>query len=509
MQGDHRTREDLVVALSAAVPPGQDELSQAQIDALMSPTAALVDIAGVPAREEYLRFRALSGRGLTVDDEATGSAHAGRTVLVTGGTGCIGSTLLAELARLPIARLVSVSRGVTPAWNVVEGVEYRHADVRSESQIEEVFADVEPHIVYHLAAQHDPGLAEKEVARTLSTNITGSAVVMKACRNHAATIIHASTGKALRPLSRDVYAASKKAAEWVLSDLMRSGELVGIAVRFTHVVDNSIIAERLHEWTDTGVPIRLHSPHVSFYLQSAREAAHLLICAGLDAAAGPLRVGAIRDLGWPISLMDLALGWLGAINGRSPVYVCGFEAGYEVAPYPGLYDPRLSGDLSPLFNALEAPAVTQSAFSDNVELAALAFCDDAGTRALLDRLEQAAAVEADPAELRELLAGCGWAMWSNTVRATPTAVLERHAQMTRTIPAARLSSDDGRVLATVTAELRRRGRDRTTAPRWSTAAADRARSTRDGRMHTAAETVEAVGHLLHAQRRHEESAESA
>ncbi len=460
MQVEHLTRDDLVALLASAVPPGAAELTRAQADALTTPTAALVATAGAPAREEYLRFRELATRGLTVDAMAAARGHAGRTVLVTGGTGCIGSTLLGELARLPVARLVSLSRGVTPAWGTVDGVDYRFADVRDEAAVAAVFDEVRPDLVYHLAAQHDPGLAETEVAHTLSTNITGSAVVMRACRDHGAVLVHASTGKALRPLSRDIYAASKKAAEWVLAETMRTGGLVGVTARFTHVVDNSIIAERLREWTSTGAPIRLHSPHVSFYLQSAREAAHLLICAGLDATRSTLRVGAIRDLGWPISLMDLALGWLDTIGGRSPVYLCGFEAGYEIAPYPGLYDPRLSGDLSPLFNALEAPTVVESAYSDNVELAALAFRDDAGTRSLVDELERAAARGAEAGLLRDLLADCGWAMWSSTVRAAPTAVLERHARTTGTIPAERFSGDDARVLATVHAELGRRGRDR-------------------------------------------------
>ena len=488
MYAEQQQREDLVAALSTAVPAGRSELTAAEVEALMSPTAALIDIAGQPARDEYQRFQKLTARGLALDVQAVGRMHAGKTVMVTGGTGCIGSTLLGELEKFMPHRLVSLSRGITAPHAVVDGVEYRHADVRCASEVGAIFRDVQPDIVYHLAAQHDPGLAEVEVARTLSTNITGSAVVMRACREHGATIIHASTGKALRPLSRDIYAASKKAAEWVLADTMRSGELVGVAARFTHVVDNSIIAERLQDWTDSGAPIRLHSPHVSFYLQSAREAAHLLMCAGLDAAPGPLRVGAIRDLGWPISLMDLALGWLGSIPHRSPVYVCGFEAGYEVAPYPGLYDPRLSGDLSPLFNAMEAPTVVESSHSDNVELCTLAFRDDLGTRALVDGLTQAAAAGVAPAVLRTMLGESGWAMWSSAVRAIPTTVLERHLAMTRSIPAIRFTADDTQVLGVVQDEFARRTHDRgarQTATRHGSIGADRmfVRSVRDSRHH--------------------------
>lgn len=442
MAGKHQSREDLVMALSSAVPEGRAELSMAELDALADPTAKLVTSAGPAALRDYERFRTLDARGLRFDFESARQAHIGKTVLVTGGTGCIGGALLRELTALSVGRLVSLSRGCMVPSKVVDGVEYRHADIRDAEAVNRVFCDIQPDIVYHLAAQHDPGLAEIEIARTLSTNVTGSTIVMAACRDHGAMIIHASTGKALRPLSRDVYAASKKAAELALAAMIDSGELVGVMARFTHVVDNSIIAERLRHWTQSGAPIRLHSPHVSFYLQSAKEAAHLLICAGLHAGRWVLKTAAIGDLGWPISLMDLALGWLSSTGQRCPVYLCGFEAGYEVAPYPGLYDPRLSGDISPLFNALEASTVVESAHSDNVELCSVAFSGDGGVQAAVKSLASAAGAEIDHEVLRTMLVECGWAMWSGTVQATPTAVLERHATMSALIPVGRYNCDN-------------------------------------------------------------------
>ena len=59
---------------------------------------------------------------------------------MTGGTGCIGSTLLAKIAQFHPARLVSVSRGVTEDWPRVEGAEYGHADVAVQGDVATVFA---------------------------------------------------------------------------------------------------------------------------------------------------------------------------------------------------------------------------------------------------------------------------------------------------------------------------------------------------------------------------------
>lgn len=460
MQTEYHTREDLIAALATAVPAGRDDLSDQDLAALTGPTACLLAMAGELEQAELHRFQELKTRALHVDAEALRRSHVGKTVVVTGGTGCIGSTLLAELVPLSPARLISLSRGVAEVWSVVPGVDYLYADIRDAHRIHELFQALRPDIVYHLAAQHDPGLAEIEVARTLSTNITGSANVMEACRRHGAKIIHASTGKALRPLSRDIYAASKKAAEWLLAYTMRTGELVGAAARFTHVVDNSIIAERLQDWTETGSPVRLHGPDVSFYLQSALEAAQLLMCVGLDAKPATLNLGAIRDLGWPISLMDLAVGWLASIAEPPPLYICGFEAGYEFAQYPGLYDPQSSGDRSPLFNALEAPDVADSVYSEDVDLCRIRLQDDPWTRTLLERLEHAAAGNAEPATLRARIEECGWAMWSNTVAALPSSVLDRHIDLTRPIPQSRFSCDDKEVINVVRSELGRRGPSR-------------------------------------------------
>ena len=85
------------------------------------------------------------------------------------------------------------------------------------------------------------------------------------------------------------------------------------AARFTHVVDNSIIYRRLRAWADAEAgTIRLHSPDIAFYVQSALESAQLLLLALTGAERGEFRVLAITDLGWPVTLLDLALGVLAA-----------------------------------------------------------------------------------------------------------------------------------------------------------------------------------------------------
>ena len=456
MTVDRESREDVIARLAAAVPAGMKELSSTDRAVLLGHTESLLEAAAAIGAAEFGRFRAMKDRSLLVDPQALHRAHQGVTVLVTGGTGCIGSSLLAELIRLAPARLVSISRGVTEPWAVVDGVEYLHVDIRDVDGLTEVFEQVKPDIVYHLAAQHDPGLAEVEVARTLSTNVTGTANVIAACLPHGAKLVHASTGKALRPFSADIYAASKKLAEWLLTQAMGADQLSAATARFTHVVDNSIIYDRLKSWTNSGSVVRLHSADSCFYLQSAKEAAQLLLCAGLGAVDTELRIAAIRDLGWPISLIDLAVGWLDESGVTIPLYVCGFEAGYDKSAYPGLYDPKASGDRSPLFNAFEAPDATISDYSADVDVCAIDAQKDPATLALIQRLGRLAAEDANPAVLRAHLDDCGWAVLASSVGSLATTSLTRHLDMVQRIPHRSFDRADREVVNIVFWEALRR-----------------------------------------------------
>ncbi len=350
------TVSEIISAMREAAPAGRRRLDDPVLGELRSLTQALI-AARPEADEEYARFLALSQRGIGVPGDELAAWLGGKTILVTGGTGCIGSTLMAQLAKWHPRRLVSVSRGLTDGWPRLDGAEYAHADIRDQASLTAVFGQVRPDLVFHLAAQRDPGLAEQEVHRTVATNVLGTGHVIRAAEESGASqLVFASTGKALRPYSREVYTASKRAAEWLVARAACSGRARYSAARFTHVVDNSIIRQRLLGWSEAGV-IRLHGTDIMFYAQSALESAQLLLCAGLDARPDGLWVQAITDLGWPVGLLDLALGVLARTGSETPIYFSGYDPGYESMPFPGLYDPLTAGEVSPLVSAFEAPGV--------------------------------------------------------------------------------------------------------------------------------------------------------
>ncbi|HEY2075460.1 MAG TPA: NAD-dependent epimerase/dehydratase family protein [Streptosporangiaceae bacterium] len=419
---------DIISAMQEAAPAGRPDLADAAVAELQALTQVLMT-ARDDAIEELARFHEIRERRIELPEEALADWLRDRTVLVTGGTGCIGSTLMARIARLGPRWLVSVSRGRTAGWPRHPAAEYQHADVTSRASLEEVFAAVRPDVVFHLAAQRDPGLAEQASHLTVSTNVLGTRNVVQACERYGvAELSCASSGKALRPYSREVYTAAKRAGEWILAEAATRTQVRITASRFTHVVDNSIVYDRLLAWARSGV-VRLHDWQAQFYAQSAAESAELLLAAGLRAQPGALRVYAIRDLGWPVSLLDLAVGTLLQVGSDSPIYFSGHDPGYERMPFPGLYDPENAGDFSPLLNAFEAAAAEHDA-QLGVDACPVRFDHSRAPAGLLATVERTCAATNGSQAVRAALDSLSWHLLDAALAALPRPVLARVALLT-------------------------------------------------------------------------------
>ncbi|MFE0105847.1 NAD-dependent epimerase/dehydratase family protein [Streptomyces sp. NPDC059009] len=312
----------------------------------------------VPARSlnAFRDYLAVRDRTIGLPRQEARSLIDGRTVVITGAAGCVGRALLRELAPYAPRRVVGI--GLEERPDLPDGVEHVTLDIRDADALTALLVDLRCDLVFHLAAQRDPGLAEREVARTVTTNVLGTRNVIDACAAAGTgRLVYASTGKALRPYTSDVYAQSKRTGEWLVADAAARGAVAASAVRFTHVVDNAIVLDRFRTWCRADEPLRLHDKDTVFYVQSARESAQLLLTAALAPPDDTFRLYAIHDLGWPVALHDLALGAVAESGRTGRIEVVGHEPGYEKRPYPGLYDPRHSGDVSPLINGLEAPTV--------------------------------------------------------------------------------------------------------------------------------------------------------
>ena len=440
------TAPEIIARMRDAVPAGSNCQDQVALSRLSDLTQDL--LASRPeAQQEHQRFLDIAQRSIAPPGRDLDAWLRGKTVLVTGGTGCIGSTLMAQLGSFCPRRLVSVSRGSGHGRPRLRRAEYARADIRDRCQLAAIFGKVRPDVVFHVAAQRDPGLAEHEVHRTVTTNVLGTRNLIDiAAEFGVPEVICASTGKALRPYSPDVYTASKRAAEWLLSDAAARRGASYSAARFTHVVDNSIIYARLLDWCEGGV-IRLHSADIVFYVQSALESAQLLLGAGAGARPGALCVHALTDLGWPVSLLDVALGVLARTGSAAPIYFSGYDRGYEAAPFPGLYDPLTAGDVSPLLNAFEAARAGQSC-GQAADAFPLQMASSTQPEERLRALEDTCARTQEPGAVRAALDELSWSLLDATLEAVPHPALARAARLTAP-HSSDLSAEHQRMLAAI------------------------------------------------------------
>ncbi|MEV4334283.1 polysaccharide biosynthesis protein [Streptomyces sp. NPDC049597] len=408
------------------------------------PEPVVPDTVSEESRSAFQDYLDVQRRTIRVPEDDLRRRIAGRTVVVTGAAGCIGRALLAELRAHSPARVVGV--GLEEQPRLPDADEHHTLDIRDGAGLTALMRRIRPDLVFHLAAQRDPGLAERAAAHTISTNVLGTAHVIDACvAAGTGQLVYASTGKALRPYTSDVYAQSKRTGEWLVVDAAERGVLPGAAVRFTHVVDNAIVLGRFRDWCRRGEPLRLHSRDTSFYVQSARESARLLLAASLAPLDDRFRLYAIHDLGWPVSLMDLALGAVAEQGRPVPVEVVGYEPGYEEQPYPGLYDPRYSGEVSPLINALEAPTVRSGPGGD---------VDCAGGRARLtpelragvDHLTRLCAHRTDENWIRGVFDALAWGLLDHAITGAEPDSVRRIVRLTEPhrerMPAEHLRIDD-------------------------------------------------------------------
>jgi nucleoside-diphosphate-sugar epimerase len=403
--------------------------------------------------EEYTRYLRTRSRGIQGWDGPSRNQTRDRIVLVTGSSGCIGSALLGLLVDHAPRRLVGVGVGAADRQDRRVDTEYHEIDVRNREAITELFKKTKPDVILHLAAQRHPGLAERKVFDTVSTNVTGTRNVLDAAIECGAEkFVLASTGKAVRPHTLDVYAASKKVSEWMVARAAAAGEIQCAVARFTHVVDNGILLELLRRWTEKDEPFRLHSPESPFYVQSALESAQLLLCSLQGCGDPELEMFAINDLGWPVTPLDLAVGVLKEAGKEGRLEIIGPQPGYEQEVYPGLYDPAFCGDVSPLFNFSEsftADALEYAPAVDRVRLPFGRSLDvEHGVQELLQRRHER--------NLRHRLDTILWELLHARLPCVPTSVLRRIAQVTEA-HRAEMSAHHARIDNRVRDELARRG----------------------------------------------------
>ncbi len=360
------TRTEIIAQIWETMPIGAAEPTEPKTLAKLTElTNSLIELTG----REALRvnpFTEVCDRNIALYKPQIASILKDKVVLITGGAGFVGSNLIAHLGQFGVKRIVSIDmEDITSNEGNVSIVHYQ-ADIRDYPALQEIFNLEQPNIVFHLAAQRLPGLAETQVYQTISTNIFGTENIINLCEKYnIEACIFSSTGKASRYYTPDVYAGSKKVAEWLFSDGLETKKSLYGIVRFTHVVENSPISAELDRRVAQGL-VSLHAPDRFTYAQNVTESVYLLLNALTMLERGTAKLFAVNDLGWPVNTLNIALHKIVAAGGNIPLYFKGVPKGYEQHMFMGHLDLSGKKGIVPMLNVLEIDASYLSPARDTV-----------------------------------------------------------------------------------------------------------------------------------------------
>jgi FlaA1/EpsC-like NDP-sugar epimerase len=249
----------------------------------------------------------------------------GKVVLVTGGSGSIGSELARQVAALGPTRLLLLDQAESPLYfthlemqRAYPGVEVVPviADVTDQTRIERVFAQHRPHFVFHAAAYKHVPLMEDNVMEAARNNVLGTLCVAQAAASSGAEkFVLISTDKAVYPSS--VMGASKRVAEQIVLGWpgLCASATDFRAVRFGNVLgsDGSVIP-LFRRQLAMGKPLTVTHPDVTRYFMTIPEAVQLVLhCSSLDEASGRI---AMLEMGEPVRIVELA---------ENLIRLCGME----------------------------------------------------------------------------------------------------------------------------------------------------------------------------------------
>ena len=235
----------------------------------------------------------------------------GRTVLVTGGGGSIGSELCRQIAKLTPRKLIVLDSSEANLYYITEELSGADIDflprlgsIADRTLLERLMSAHSVDTVYHAAAYKHVPIIEAQPAQGVETNVFGTLAVLNMAIDHGASdFVLISTDKAVRPTN--AMGASKRAAELVLQAKARSGTSTRISmVRFGNVLGSSgSVVPKFKKQIEDGGPVTLTHPDITRFFMTIPEAAQLVLQASAIARGGDVFV---LDMGEPVRIIDLA-----------------------------------------------------------------------------------------------------------------------------------------------------------------------------------------------------------
>ncbi len=289
-----------------------------------------------------IKIEDLLGRAeININMNEIESALSGRTVLVTGAAGSIGSELCRQVAKFDVKRLILFDSAETPMHNIRLELEARFpelefvpvvGDVRIRERVDMVYRVYQPSVVFHAAAYKHVPLMEENPCEAVLANVVGTRNVADlAVKYRVEKMVMISTDKAVNPTN--IMGASKRLAEIYIQSLglaIAEGKVEGatrfVTTRFGNVLgSNGSVIPRFREQIEKGGPVTVTHPEIIRYFMTIPEACRLVMEA---ATLGNGNEIFVFEMGEPVKIADLA---------RRMIELAGLKVGEDIEiEYTGL-----------------------------------------------------------------------------------------------------------------------------------------------------------------------------
>ena len=280
--------------------PGIYELLDGKVSVSKMRSVDLKDLLG---REE-----------IVLDKEGIKSYIKGKTILVTGGGGSIGSELCRQIALYEPKKLLILDIYENNAYDLQNELSYTLpnldkeviiASVRDKQRLNSIFSEYKPDVVFHAAAHKHVPLMEANPSEAIKNNVLGTLNVVRcASQNKVKKFVLISTDKAVNPTN--VMGATKRLCEIIVQAMNceKNNVTEFVAVRFGNVLgSNGSVIPLFKKQIKQGGPVTLTHKDITRYFMLIPEAAQLVLQAGAYAKGGEIFV---LDMGEPVRIYDLA-----------------------------------------------------------------------------------------------------------------------------------------------------------------------------------------------------------
>ncbi len=235
-----------------------------------------------------------------------------RVVVVTGGSGSIGSEICRQIATKGPKKLLIIDIYENTSYTLQQELTRKYpeldfevliASVRDENRIRDIFRKYRPEIIFHAAAHKHVPLMEVSPNEAIKNNVLGTYNVVKLADEFGVKrFIQISTDKAVNPTN--IMGASKRICEMIIQSYNKRSKTEYVAVRFGNVLgSNGSVIPLFRKQIEEGGPLTVTHPEIIRYFMTIPEAVSLVLMAGAYAKGGEIFV---LDMGEPVKILDLA-----------------------------------------------------------------------------------------------------------------------------------------------------------------------------------------------------------